>query len=199
LVLMDIHMPLMDGLEATRLIRSREATRIPIIGLSASAFAEDYQHCQEAGMDELIAKPVRRLALLETLARFLPPGSYIENSTSYLNQAVARLLPNTTQHLLKDLDGDLNLFLTMVLGFIKETRRNLDQLQPAITNQDATVVHRLAHSIKGGALNLGASHISHAALALEQAAKQNELIEWQELFTALESQILALESVFIDF
>ena len=194
LVLMDIHMPVMDGLEATRRIRAGAERKVPIIGLSASAFKEDYEQCHQAGMNELVAKPVRRLALLETLARFVPPGAYVENSTSYLSQAVARQVPAKSNQLMEELDGDLGLFLTMVFGFIKDSRHSLDELRLAMSHNDTIITHRLAHTIKGGALNVGATKLSQAALILEQAAKQGLTENWGALLVELESQISHLET-----
>jgi signal transduction histidine kinase/CheY-like chemotaxis protein/HPt (histidine-containing phosphotransfer) domain-containing protein len=194
LVIMDIHMPVMDGLEATRQIRARAQREVPIIGLSASAFKEDHDRAQKAGMNELVAKPIRRRPLLEVLARYVPPGSYVESSTSYLNQAVARLLPVSTHHLLKDLDGDLGLFLTMVFGFLKESRRNLNHLRVAIASGDSVTVHRLAHSIKGGAQNLGAATIAQAAFALEHSAKMGGE-DWGKLLALLENQVSLIETI----
>ena len=75
LVLMDIQMPVMDGFDATRLIRQREATeghsRLPIIALTADAFEDDRQHCLDAGMDDFLAKPVELKALCSVLMQRL--------------------------------------------------------------------------------------------------------------------------------
>lgn len=76
LVLMDCQMPEMDGYEATRIIRSREKEeRIPIIALTANSLNEDKRRCEEAGMDDFLAKPIRQSQLLETLERHLPTYS----------------------------------------------------------------------------------------------------------------------------
>ena len=73
LVLMDVHMPVMDGIAATRAIRSREAdehlSRVPIIALTASAMAEDREACMAAGVDDYLTKPIRPAELTQVVAR----------------------------------------------------------------------------------------------------------------------------------
>ncbi len=194
LVLMDINMPVLDGLEATRQIRLRN-TWVPIIGLSASATPEDHERCKAAGMDELLAKPARRLPLLETIARLVPPSSYIENNASQLNRAATLVSPFHGHHLLKELDGDLAEFLRMVFGFIQESRQQLGQLRHALDSGDHLIVRRLAHTIRGGALNLGATPISEAARVLEQASEKTDVSGLEARLADLEVQFGSLEQV----
>ena len=80
LVLMDIQMPLMDGYSATRMIRASEAdrgnSRTPVVALTAHAYEDDIRRCKEAGCDDHIAKPFKKKALLQCLARYLPGIEY---------------------------------------------------------------------------------------------------------------------------
>ena len=81
LILMDVQMPKVDGLSATRLIRSHPAGKdVPIIAMTANAFREDVEECLKAGMNDHLAKPVNLEPLLEKLARYLGKGSGTEKS-----------------------------------------------------------------------------------------------------------------------
>ena len=71
LVLMDVHMPVMDGLEATRRIRALVGGDLPIVGLTADAYREDVRRCREAGMDGVLIKPIRRKEMVEEVRRLL--------------------------------------------------------------------------------------------------------------------------------
>ena len=85
LVLMDCQMPYMDGLEATRAIRSRESTaaRTPIVALTANAMPEDHRRCLDAGMDDYLAKPISLLDLHDALLRAIPSQTVpIQNGPS---------------------------------------------------------------------------------------------------------------------
>ncbi len=196
LVLMDIQMPIMDGLEATKILRSKYARSIPILGLSANAFAEDRKRCLESGMNGLIPKPTRRQYLLETLAHFVPPGSYIENSLIIPGpNDNGSASSSNYQSLLQDLGGDLLVFLTIVKGFLESSTENIHTMYTALSHADASTLHRLAHATKGGALNVGASSVQERARVLEQSAKKGNLDICKEQLSQLEESLNELRDV----
>ena len=187
-ILMDVQMPVMDGLEAIRAIRAREegsGARTPIIVLTAHAMKGDRERCFEAGADEYLTKPVRTHELLTALDRFngrrngentggRPPGEkYMSNA---MNIAAA----------LERVEGDRELLDELMRLFAEECPRSLAEIRKAFEARDAHLLERLAHTIKGSSASLCAEEVSEAALALEKQAHSGD-------FEAAREQIHALE------
>jgi CheY-like chemotaxis protein/HPt (histidine-containing phosphotransfer) domain-containing protein len=180
-ILMDMQMPEMDGLEATRRIREDPALRtLPIIAMTANAMKSDEEACLAAGMNAFLSKPIDRLALVQTLRQWLPKGSEAPKpATDGAGQQ-----PESGGEDLPDLEGiDLvgtirrlgTPFATlrpMYLRFADEQRKTLETLRSAVAAGDADATRRHAHAIAGAAGNLGADPLRHAAKALERAAKE---------------------------
>jgi two-component system sensor histidine kinase/response regulator len=171
-VLMDIQMPILDGYEATRQIRSQGNDTIPILGLSANAFQEDHDRCIDAGMNDLIPKPVRRKSLLESIANYIPPGSYVEETEGARKHGSFNVLPEEQSTIIEELDGDLETIITLIKGFADSMGDQLDQIDEALKEGKSEIVHRNAHAIKGGALNLGSKTLAEVAKTIEDHAKK---------------------------
>jgi len=168
IVLMDMHMPEMDGLEATRRIRASTGDAGPrIIALTASVMEEDRQRCREAGMDLFLAKPLRSSDLKEAIARALepePPASArLENLSlqTQLEEFTAMFGEETALEL-------LTLFLT-------DTPPRLSLLHEAVTSGDAEETRRVAHALKGGSATLGIVAMAESCKRLELEAKAGNL------------------------
>lgn len=168
LIFMDMQMPGMDGLEATRLIREREKAtggRVPIIALTAHILPSDRQRCLAAGMDDYVAKPIRREDLLSAISRTL-------------NQVVTPMPPKTPaldrEKLLRELAGDTDVLRRMARLFSETTPELISQIRTAITTQDAGTVVSAAHVLKGSALQFCASTSYTAARDLEETARRGD-------------------------
>ena len=191
LVLMDVQMPLMDGLEATRLIREQERTtgkRLHIIALTAHAMKGDRERCLEAGADDYLAKPIRTKDLLAAIDRSsasAPPSRQTADAAgspsaeSPLDMAAA----------LDRVEGDRDLLEELAILFSEESARNIHEVRAALKSGDTVLLERLAHTVKGASANIGAVSVSCAALALEQAARSRDLLDAQGKMEVLEIEL----------
>lgn len=191
-ILMDVQMPGMDGLEATRLLRQREQAaggHIPVIALTAHAMKSDRERCLASGMDEYIAKPIRREELIDALARVMPTASLPISEVDHLDphqpsQPVADL-----QRLLQELGGDKSVLERMVELYEETTPKFLQNLKQAISDGDCQAVRAAAHTIKGSAAQFWARPAEAAALTLEKSAAAGNLDHSVSQVAALETAL----------
>ena len=186
LIFMDIQMPVMDGIEATKIIRDLEksrgsANRIPIIALTAHAVREYIDACLRAGMDDYLIKPVFRKDLLGKVDRWIdsvpaPAGGELPPSeASALREAPAE--PMDFARALEEFEGNREFLTGLLEKFLDNVRAQLGTLREALDRADAEILRREAHAIKGGAANLAAAELSSAAAELEKTAKSGLLGE----------------------
>ncbi len=180
LVLMDVQMPVMDGLEATRRIRRQQAAdqtpAVPIIAMTAHAMRGDKEKCLEAGMNDYLSKPVVTQALIEMLMQWLPQetkrfGGTEEQMSSPTEEANAPAgLVWDKAAMITRLMDDEELARTIASGFLEDIPRQIQALSSALQNGNTPASERLAHTIKGAAANVGAEPLRAAAAAMEHAA-----------------------------
>ena len=179
-IFMDVHMPFMDGFEATRRIRKREArtgqSATPIIAMTALAMEGDRERCLEAGMDDYVSKPVKSKAILNMLLKFCPEdiAEVSEGNTSrdaHEKQSPPVLNPS---QLLDIGDCDEEVIRELIGEFAKEAPLHLIGLQKAIESANPDAIMKNAHKLSGVAANCGGERFFEACLKIEKAACEHE-------------------------
>jgi len=190
-VLMDIRMPEMDGLEATRIIRDPQSKvrnhNIPIIAVTASALTGDRELFLKAGMNDYISKPIDSQKFLATIAKHTTDSDAPENETAdSIEQDEADIF--NQDELLNRTGGDEELLEELLNLFLKNFPDQLQALKQALQHNDIEQVAHQAHTIKGSSANMGAYALKNAALSMETAGKDNDPILAQVALKQLYSE-----------
>lgn len=205
LVLMDIQMPVMDGLVATKKIRELDRYKnLPIIAMTANAFSEDKQLCIEAGMNDHLSKPIEPEKLYQTLNLWLPETSKSSEVTKTThNQNTEEFYKNFTNENLLDISGlNVDLALGYLMGsydiLVRELTRfktqhfnDISILRECLSKNNHKEAFRLAHSLKGMSATLGLTEIQSAAAELEKALHE-EQINIEPLISLVEVKLLVI-------
>ena len=197
LILMDVQMPEMDGLDATRCIRSGNSPcrDIPILGLTAGAEGRIRQACVEAGMNDVVIKPIRRKPLLNAINKWLSPSSEdlqpgsdtnLSNTEGVTKQTDAA--PLDFEEAVREFGGNRELFNTVIGKFLDKAESQIQLLKEALEKQDSETLRKEAHKIRGGAGNLTAMQLAMAAERLEKLAQSGKLDEAAEQLVQLEKE-----------
>ncbi len=200
LVLMDVQMPEMDGLTATRKIRERERTtgsHVPIVAMTAHAMKGDKERCLEAGMDDYIAKPLSSLGIQQMISAIFGAEQMPGASPAEAAASGPPLIWNCNEAL-KRLDGDEALLRELIQVFLDEVPQQLAKLQHALETGDLETIERSAHSIKGELNCLGLTEAAQRARDLERAGHERALPPAAELFPVLKSDVAAAASAMQD-
>jgi CheY-like chemotaxis protein/HPt (histidine-containing phosphotransfer) domain-containing protein len=177
-VLMDCQMPIMDGFEATRLIRAdARFSTLPIIAMTANAMAGDRERCANAGMDDHIAKPIDIEQMLQTLAHWIRPGAgarraALAGGSTPVPACVEAAQVGVAAAMIR-LGGDHELFNSMLEWFLKGQSATATRMRSAIARGDHITAQRLAHTLKGAADGIGATGLCAAAYRLEQVLRDS--------------------------
>jgi signal transduction histidine kinase/DNA-binding response OmpR family regulator len=202
-IMMDVRMPEMDGLQATRTIRSRggRLQTLPIIAFTASAFEEDVKACRDAGMDDLVVKPVRKKVMVEAILRALArhaPVAYMDAAAvapplvptqTPPADAAAAIDRTAFEKLVQEIDKEAAIE-TLAL-FVKETDDCLKTLRRLAIETDRLAIERAAHSLKSTAATFGLREVAQLARALERDAPHITAGDYRTLLDRIDAAFAA--------
>jgi CheY-like chemotaxis protein len=191
LVLMDVQMPVMDGLAAARAIRAREGAErhVPIVALTASAMTDEVERCTAAGMDGLLVKPLELSRLCELLERHgFRSGVAPEEPVLIAEPAAVVALAHKPVDLdqLRLIVGDDRDFLNEICEtFVSSSAGIIEELTRALSVGDRVVLSAMAHKLKGGSASICAHDLATLAATLEKDAKEKPMPELAHAVTSL--------------
>jgi CheY-like chemotaxis protein/HPt (histidine-containing phosphotransfer) domain-containing protein len=172
LILMDLQMPALDGVQATEIIRRWPALRdLPIIAMTALPSPEDLNRCFAAGMNDHIAKPIDPDVLYDTIARWLGHRSSPPQSPPETQYPDVHLPGIDAVAGLRVVNGNKDKFLAVVARFDRDFAGCCGRLRTMMTADDRKGIAALAHSLRGAAANIGAVSLAKAAGEVERLAR----------------------------
>jgi two-component system, sensor histidine kinase and response regulator len=196
IILMDVQMPEMDGLQAAARIRERELgsdAHIPIIAVTAHAMKGDRERCLAAGMDGYIAKPINPGELAKVIQETVPAGTRLADREVAVVEPM--LQGPSDAELLARFDGDTELLKELSGIFLQECPRMLDEIRAALGANDPKALERAAHTLKGSVGNFAMPGPWETAQRLELLAKSGQLSGAPEIFRTLEQQTAQFNQV----
>jgi len=207
LVLMDVQMSVMDGLEATRQIRNPQSKvinqAVPVIAMTAHTMQGDREKCLAAGMNDYVTKPVSPQALVEALQKWLPEengegskeNAYAKDTSLFITHPST--LPDVPvwdrAAMLDRLMGDEDLAREIRKIFLEDLPSQLQALKEFLAVGDARGAERQAHTIKGNAANMSGEALRAVAFEMEKAAKAGDMDTVKDLLGELEAQFKQLK------
>jgi CheY-like chemotaxis protein/HPt (histidine-containing phosphotransfer) domain-containing protein len=188
LVLMDIQMPVLDGLETARRIRRTDPLRnLPIVAMTAHAMTGDRERCLEAGMNAYVSKPLNPAHLIATVESYLEPGAItqrIDEGSDPIDRDQAARIMDSNQGLMR---GMVQLFLQMA-------PERLEKLHSAAARSDQTELSIEARALKGAAERIAAQGVAECATGLEDAVQSSDYARVGEQLVRLENEIRRLQT-----
>jgi CheY-like chemotaxis protein len=204
LILMDCHMPEMDGFEATMEIRRREQSsirnRVPIIALTANAMTRDREACLNAGMDDHLSKPFSLQTLQDMLDRWMPQAGAVpssaEQSAAPPAAQAAEILDRQVLDQLGTLrtNGKPELLARTINLYLVESPKLIQKLKQAASANDASGIARSAHSLKSCSANVGARILSRYCEDIEASARRADTEEACKILAKIETEHGSVQS-----
>jgi len=207
LIIMDVQMPVMDGYDATKNIRSGASScrNIPIMGLTANAEKDTQQACLEAGMNDVATKPIRRKPLLNAINKLISQTD--GDSTASSDRESPHDAPGETQKKNEPLDyesaaeefGSIEVVKELSGRLIDNIEKQIKIMKEAMETNDMESLRRESHSVKGGAATLEAMPISEIAKQLEELSKTSKIDEIPDVFENFINEFERLREFVSDF
>ena len=193
LVLMDVQMPVMNGIDATKMIRcgkdSKIDHKVPIIALTANAMSQDRQICLNAGMNDYLSKPFKPEELQAIIEKYLGQKKVKTNKKRKKDRSSIPSKYYDKKAILDRIDGDMDLFRQLIALFLQEVPNQIKQIKMAIKENNPEKITLYAHTIKGSAFNIRAMELKQIAFDIELAGKSSDI-------HLAASKIEALENTF---
>lgn len=203
LVLMDCHMPVMDGYQATRAVRELEsqtgAKPIGIIAVTANALPGDRDRCVAAGMDDYISKPFSGERLYAKLADYLPAAVDMTETTDMTDKTLS-VIDQSVLEQLDELVPDGDSLAKKVIGaYLDNSDSLISGIEDGIDAQDPGRVRENAHALKSSSANVGAVNLAELCRKVENAGREGDLPtirdHWQQLSSEYGSVVIALREL----
>ena len=197
-VLMDVHMPVMDGLSATRIIREREhasGSHVPIVALTAGATVEDRENSIAAGMNDFVSKPFRAAELFAAVEG-VPAEALDELHGDQDGRPAAPAGSEPCldwQGALRNLEGDEEFLHDLAEMFLAQSPALLAAVEEAVSREEGDELRRAAHSLKGSAQVVGGKATAAAALALERLGHSEDFAEAGAVLNSLQANLAELK------
>ncbi|MDP1897756.1 MAG: response regulator, partial [Sulfurimicrobium sp.] len=202
-VLMDIHMPVMGGFEATRVIRDNPRhAALPIIAMTANAMTGDREKCLLAGMNDHIAKPIDPELLFAALTTWISPGqrdlpegmTRTLATTAQVHAQPNPVLPDDLPGIdipmgLKRTGGDATLLHKILMNFLRDHHGDAEAILCALQTKDVFLAQRIAHTLKGVSGAIGAKAVQTAAIALDAALRNQATATYRRLLDNLDNAL----------
>ena len=205
MVLMDLQMPELDGLEATRMIRNTASKvinpDIPVVAMTANAMAGDREKCLNAGMNDYVSKPVDPIILADKIEKWLnriQPRNP-EGSTMYQRKDGDEPGTFNPEELMVNLMEDRQLIATAIRTFLDDMPGQIEMLSQLIKQGETQKAGAQAHKIKGASGYVAAGAFQKTALKIEQAGKAGDLRELEQLLPEIDEQFSRLKSDLEDY
>jgi signal transduction histidine kinase/CheY-like chemotaxis protein/HPt (histidine-containing phosphotransfer) domain-containing protein len=205
LVLMDMQMPVMDGISATKAIRSNPRfASLPIIAMTANAMDRDRDACLAAGMNDHLAKPIEPEKLFAALLKWIPRRAAAAAASvaaapevAPVGASAALVIPGIdTATALKRTGGNPKRYESLLSRFADSQSGAISEIRAALAAQDSPTAKRMAHSLKGASANLGATGLSEVASKAEAAIDTNQSVgpALEALSQSLDATIAAIRN-----
>jgi len=194
LIILDVQMPEMDGLEAASIIRARQNIRghvIPIMALTAHAAAEDRERCRAAGMDAYVSKPLRMAGLETAISNLFQSPVQPKSRKGRIDQSSNDLIHE--RKVLEGLGGDRDLLVDILRLFLDDSDRLLRNIRSAIAHPDSVALERSAHALKGSIANLTTGPAVSYAAELEKMGRSGDCSAAEELMGKLVGALRQLQ------